>query len=176
MRGLIVFFILIALGGVGIHGCSSAIGGSGSTPASERVIQAEPGEIVEAMNRSLQSDGMEVVSRSDSGDHYRLSLSAEEMRQHPSYARLAEQGSLTMDARVTRSQIEFAATFESGLVAGFTIDMSPAPGGSGTLARVAPLIRGTGRDQDAALTASLNRNFARFGERVLETVADAAEG
>ena len=115
MRGVIAFFMVIALGGLGIHGYS---GESDGGPA-ERVIRAEPSEIVEAMNRSLRSDGMEVVSRSDSGDYYRLALTAEEMRQHPKYERLAEQGDLTFNAHVTSRQIEFTANFESGLVAGF---------------------------------------------------------
>ena len=56
--------MVIALGGLGIHGYSGQDGGG---PA-ERVIRAEPSEIVEAMNRSLRSDGVEAVSRSDRGD------------------------------------------------------------------------------------------------------------
>ena len=171
MRGVIAFFMVIALGGLGIHGYSGASGGG----SAERVIRAEPSEIVEAMNQSLRSDGMEVVSRSDSGDYYRLALTAEEMRRNPKYARLAEQGDLTFNAHVTSRQIEFTADFESGLVAGFTIEMIPVPDRGGTLARVSPLLRDGGREENQALYASLQRNFGRYGEQTLETIADAAE-
>ena len=171
MRGVIAFFIVIALGGLGVHG----YGGAGAGGTAERVIRAEPSEIVEAMNRSLRSDGMETVARSDSGDYYRLALSAEEMRQHPKYARLADQGDLTFNAHVTQRQIEFTANFESGLVAGFTIDMSPAPSGDGTLARVSPLLRAGEREGNQAFQQSLQRNFARYGEQTLDTIANAAE-
>lgn len=176
MRGVIILFMVLAMAGIGVHGCASYVGGStaGAT-ASERVIDAEPGEIVEAMNRSLRADGMEVVSRSDSGDHYRLALSADEMRRHPKFARLAEQGGLTFNARVSRSEIEFTADFESGLVAGFTMHLSPAPDGRGTLARVEPLIRDGGRENDPRLMAALRSNWSRFGENALDTIAEAAE-
>ena len=173
MRGVIAFFIVIALGGLGVHGSGGA--GAGAGGSAERVIRAEPSEIVEAMNRSLRSDGRETVARSDSGDYHRLALSAEEMRQHPKYARLADQGDLTFNAHVTPRQIEFTANFESGLVAGFTIDMTPAPSGDGTLARVSPLLRAGEREGNQAFQQSLQRNFARYGEQTLETIANAAE-
>jgi hypothetical protein len=171
MRGVIAFFMVIALGGLGIHG----YGGSSDGGPAERVIRAEPEEIVEAMNRSLRGDGMEVVSRSDSGDYYRLELTAEEMRRHPKYERLAEQGDLTFNAHVTSRQIEFTANFESGLVAGFNIQMIPTSDGSGTLARVNPLLRDGGREENQALHASLQRNFSRYGRQTLETIANVAE-
>ena len=169
MRGLIAFFMVVGLAGLGIHGCSG-MGGGG---VSERLIRAEPAEIVEAMNRSLTSDGMEVVSRSDSGDYYSLALTAEEMRGHPKFARLADQGDLTFNARVTSRRIEFTANFESGLVSGFTIDMTPAEGG--TQARVSPVIRDNGREANQALYTALQRNFTRYGEQTLATIANAAE-
>jgi hypothetical protein len=173
MRAVIVLFILLAIGGLGTHGCSRAVGGS-SAAATERVIQAEPGEIVEAMRASLIAEGMEAVSRADSGDYYRATLSGAELRSNPQYARLADQGDLVFNARVNRQGIEFTATFESGLVSGFNIEMSPAPGGA-TNARVAPILRPSGRAQDERYADMLQRNFSRFGERVLESVADAAE-
>ena len=175
MRAVIVLFMVLAMAGIGMHGCASYVGGSAGTGSVERVIDAEPGEIVEAMNRSLRADGMEVVSRSDSGDHYRQSMSAAEMRSHPKFARLADQGGLTFNARVSRSEMVFTADFDSGLVAGFTMHLSPAPDGRGTLARVEPLIRDGGRENDPAVIASLRRNWSRYGENALDTVAEAAE-
>ena len=65
MRGVIAFFMVIAMGGLGVH----SYGGAGAGGNAERVIRAEPSEIVEAMNRGLRSDGMETVARSDSGDY-----------------------------------------------------------------------------------------------------------
>lgn len=175
MRAVIVLFVLLAAGGLGTHGCSRAIGGgSGSAAATERVIHAEPGEIVEAMRASLIAEGMEPVSRADSGDYYRSTLSGAALRTDPQYSRLADQGDLVFNARVNRQGIEFTATFESGLVSGFNIEMSPGTGGT-TSARVEPILRPSGRPLDERYVESLQRNFARFGERVLETVADAAE-
>ena len=169
MRGVIAFFMVIGMGAVGVHSYSPGGGG----PA-ERVIHADPNEIVEAMNRELRSEGMEVVSRSDSGDTYRLALTAEELRQHPKYSRMAAEGDLTLDAHVTSSRIEFVCNFESGLAVGYTIDLSRAADGNGTLAQVHPLVRNTGRD-DARMQTALESSFRRYGEQTLEVIADAAE-
>ena len=175
MRAVIVLFVLLAIGGLATHGCSRAVGGSGSgAAASERVIRAEPGEIVEAMRASLIAEGMTPVSRADSGDYYRSTLSGAELRSNPQFSRLAEQGDLVFNARVNRQGIEFTATFDSGLVSGFNIEMSPGEGGT-TNARVSPILRPSGRPLEERYVASLERNFARFGERVLETVAETAE-
>ncbi|MGZ8282348.1 MAG: hypothetical protein ACXWUN_05265 [Allosphingosinicella sp.] len=167
MRQVIVRFALVALAGFGLHGCS----GGG---VAERVIKAEPQEIVEAMNRSLRGDGMEVVARADSGDRYRLELDADELREHPSFARLSEQGDLVLNASVNRRKIEFTANFESGLVAGYTIEMERVP--EGTHARVTPLIRQPGGGEpNAAAQAALQLGFKRIGEQTLASIADVAE-
>jgi hypothetical protein len=171
MRGVIAFFMIVGMSGIGVHSLS----GSGGGGTSERVIHADRSQIVEAMNRSLSGDGMEVVARSDSGDDYRLALTAEEMRQHPKFSRLAEQGDLSFNAHVTQERIDFTADFDSGLTAGFRIDMTPAPDGVSTVARVSPVIRDNGSDRTADFSAALSRNFTRYGEQTLETIANAAE-
>ena len=172
MRGIIAFFMILGMGGLAVHGCASTVGAGGGG-VTERVIRAEPAQIVEAMNRSLSADGMEVVSRSDSGDYYRLAMTEAEMRSNPQFGRLADQGAVVFNAHVTQAKIEFTANFDSGLVSGFTIDMSPTT--DGTLARVSPVIRNNGQAPNEAMMAALSRNFGRYGERTLETIADAAE-
>ena len=174
MRGIIAFFMILGMGGLAVHGCASTVGGGGGQ-VTERVIRAEPAQIVEAMNRSLSGDGMEVVSRSDSGDYYRLALTEAEMRSNPQFGRLADQGAVVFNAHVTQAKIEFTANFDSGLVSGFTIDMTRTSDGSGTLARVSPVIRNNGQAPNEAMMAALSRNFGRYGERTLETIANAAE-
>ena len=169
MRGIIAFFMVIGMGAVGVHSYSPGGGGQ-----AERVIHAEPNEIVEAMNRELRSEGMEVVARSDSGDDYQLALTAEELRQHPKFSRMAEEGDVTLNAHVTSSRIEVACHFESGLVVGYSIDLSRAPDGSGTLARVRPLVRDS-HGEDRRLEAAMESSFLRTGEHTLELIADAAE-
>ena len=165
MRNVVVLFLMLAFGA--LPGCA---GGGG---VAERVIRAGPQEIVEAMNRSLRSDGMEVVARGDDGDRYRLALTAEEMRRHPAFSRLAEQGDLVLKAKVNRRRIEFTANFDSGLVAGYQIDMERVP--EGTHARVTPLIRTPGGENQAAAQTAVQLNFRRIGEQTLATIARAAE-
>ncbi len=174
MRAVIALFMIIAMGGLAVHGWAG-IGGGLDVP-SERLIRAEPSRIVAAMHDRLGRDGMEVVSRSDSGDYYRLEVSAAELRDHPKFSRLAAQGGLVLNARVTRRRIEYTARFDSGLVSGFTIDLSPAPDGDGTLARVAPVLRAGGSDRTGAFSETLQSSFARHGADVLKPIADAVEG
>jgi hypothetical protein len=168
-----VFFILLFGSSLWISGCASRYGGSG---VAERVIAAEPSEIVTAVGRSFESEGMERISRSDSGDIYQMELSQEQLRSHPTLAQIADRGAMTLRARVSRSQIEFTSSFpDSDTIVGFTVALSPATGGQGTLARLEPLVRGLDTEEEQREAEGMRRSFASRGESFLDTIARASE-
>ena len=174
MRGFFtIFFVLLFGSSLWISGCATRYGGSGVV---ERVIAAEPAEIMTAVGHSLQRDGLERISRSDGGDIYQAQLSSDELRQHPMLAEIAREGAMTLRARVSRSRIEFTSSFpDSDTVIGFTVALSPAPQGSGTLARLEPVVRGLDTEEERRRADSLRRSFARQGEQLLAGIARASE-
>lgn len=171
MRGLAIIVILLAFAGsLWLVGCSTT--GEAGT---ERIIRAEPAEIVENVGRELGAGGMTLVSRSARGDVYERILSAPDMSAHPALAPLAGRGAMTLRARVSRSGIEFTSRFQgSETIVGFMINLSPAPDGEGTLAQMQPILRGAS-GTDRQMAERLRRSFATRGTRMLETIARSAE-
>lgn len=168
-----IFFVMLFSASLWISGCATRYGGSGAT---ERVIAAEPAEIMTAVGRSFEADGMERVSRSDSGDIYQGQLSEAQLRSHSAFSALSGRGPMTLRAQVNRSRIEFTGSFaDSDTVLGFTVALSPAPDGQGTLARVEPLIRGLDGEAEQSQADNMRRSFARQGGTVLDSIARASE-
>jgi hypothetical protein len=174
MRGVAtIFFILLFSTSLWISGCSTGGGGSG---VAERVIAAQPAEIMTAVGRTFESEGMERISRSDGGDIYQIQLSQEQLRGHSTLSSIAERGAMTLRARVSRSQIELTSSFpDSDTVLGFTVALSPAPDGQGTLARLEPLVQGLDTEEERRQAEAMRRGFARQGETFLAGIARASE-
>lgn len=174
MRAFAIILIFLAVtSSLWLGGCSTTSGGG----TAERIIQAEPAQIVENVGREFQAGGMDLISRSDRGDIYETELSAEALRDHATLAQLAEHGNMTLRARVSRTEIEFTSRFpDTETVVGFMINLSPAPQGDGTLARMEPILRTGGGESDQRMAEGLRRSFSRHGERMLESIVRSAEG
>jgi hypothetical protein len=175
MRAFAIIFMALLFGSsLWISGCASTGGGGGGT--AERIIRAEPSQIMASVGRGFEAEGLELISRSDIGDIYQGELSAEQLRELPALAQLAEHGAMTLRARVSRSQIEFTSSFpNTEMVVGFTVALSPAADGEGTLARLEPLLRGTVSEEERRRFEALSRNFGSRGEQLLEGIASSAE-
>lgn len=126
-------------------GLASASTGAGGH---SQQVDAPPAAVVEALRSSMAADGLELVSRSETGDRYQLTVPAYAMAQDPEYTELSRLGDLVITARVHEGGAEVHTGFtmiDTG--ADYRIVVTPAADGQKSRVAIeAEVKQGSGRD------------------------------
>jgi hypothetical protein len=146
---------LLLFGGYATRPGGGLAGASSGPSASAQQVDAPPAAVVDALRSSMAADGLELVSRSETGDRYRLTVPAYAMAQNPEYAGLSRLGDLIVTARVHEGGAEVHTGFAM-IDTGADCEIVVTPSADGQTTRVAiaaEVNEGTGRDARRVATA-----------------------